>query len=40
MGYAAEAKGLQYQTSAANTSLENVVPELWAEMIVDYLQKK
>ena len=40
MSYAAEATGLQYQTSAANTSLENVVPELWSDMIFDYLQKR
>ena len=40
MAYAAEATGSQYQTSAANTSLENVVPELWSDMIFDYLQKK
>ena len=40
MGYAAETTGAQYQTSAANTSVENLVPELWADMIFDYLQKK
>tara|TARA_R110002020_G_scaffold216262_3_gene423693 strand:+ start:694 stop:1641 length:948 start_codon:yes stop_codon:yes gene_type:complete len=40
MAYAAETTGAQYQTSAANTSGENLVPELWADMIFDYLQKK
>jgi len=40
MAYLSEATGSQYQTSAANTSLENVVPELWSDMIMDYLQKK
>lgn len=41
MAYGAETgTGPQYQTSAANTSLENVVPELWSDMIMDYLQNK
>ena len=40
MGYAAETTGAQYQSSTANTSLENLVPELWSDMIFDYLQKK
>ena len=40
MAYAGETTGAQYQTSAANTSVENLVPELWSDMIFDYLQKK
>jgi hypothetical protein len=40
MAYAAETAGGQYQSSTANTSVENLVPELWSDMIFDYLQKK
>ena len=40
MGYAAETTGAQYQTSTANTSVETLVPELWSDMIFDYLQKR
>jgi hypothetical protein len=40
MGYEVPATGSQYQTVTANTSVENLVPELWSDMIFDYLQKK
>ena len=40
MAYAAEPAGGQHQSITSGMSLENVVPELWSDMIMDYLQNK
>ena len=32
--------GLTYVTTTDNTSIETLIPELWSDMILDYLEQK